>query len=110
MRPLRGAIETAVPKARSAVSVAAVTLALSFAMLAIVNLWPFRQLAALLAAGVLIDAFFVRSLLVPALVALFGRTWTGEAAERRRPAPADAGLDSPTDAARSAEPTRRRTA
>jgi RND superfamily putative drug exporter len=83
VRPLRGAIETAVPKARSAVSVAAVTLALSFAMLAIVNLWSFRQLAFLLAAGVLIDAFFVRSLLVPALVALFGRTWTGAAAERR---------------------------
>jgi RND superfamily putative drug exporter len=83
VRPLRGAIETAVPRARSAVSVAAVTLALSFAMLAIVDLWSFRQLAFLLAAGVLIDAFFVRSLLVPALVALFGRTWTGEAAERR---------------------------
>jgi RND superfamily putative drug exporter len=84
VRPLRGAIETAVPKARSAVSVAAITLALSFAMLAIVDLWSFRQLAVLLAAGVLIDAFFVRSLLVPALVALFGRTWTGEAAERRQ--------------------------
>ena len=83
VRPLRGAIETAVPRARSAVSVAAVTLALSFSMLAIVDLWSFRQLAFLLAAGVLIDAFFVRSLLVPALVALFGRTWTGEAAERR---------------------------
>ena len=82
-QPLRGAIETAVPKARSAVSVAAITLALSFAMLAIVDLWSFRQLAFLLAAGVLIDAFFVRSLLVPALVALFGRTWTGAAAERR---------------------------
>ena len=83
VRPLRGAIETAVPRARSAVSVAAITLALSFAMLAIVDLWSFRQLAFLLAAGVLIDAFFVRSLLVPALVALFGRTWTGAAAERR---------------------------
>ena len=45
VRPLRGAIETAVPKARSAVSVAAVTLALSFSMLAIVDLWSFRQLA-----------------------------------------------------------------
>jgi RND superfamily putative drug exporter len=84
VRPLRGAIETAVPRARSAVSVAALTLALSFSMLAIVDLWSFRQLAVLLAAGVLIDAFFVRSLLVPALVALFGSTWTSEAAERRQ--------------------------
>jgi RND superfamily putative drug exporter len=81
-RPLRGAIATAVPKARHAVSVAAIALALSFSMLAIVDLWSFRELAFLLTAGVLIDAFFVRSLLVPALVALFGRTWTGAAAER----------------------------
>ena len=109
VRPLRGAIETAVPKARSAVSVAAITLALSFAMLAIVNLWSFRQLAFLLAAGVLIDAFFVRSLLVPALVALFGRTWTGAAIERRQevrtPAAPDAPVTEPTT-----EPTRRRAA
>ena len=108
VRPLRGAIETAVPKARSAVSVAAITLALSFAMLAIVNLWSFRQLAVLLAAGVLIDAFFVRSLLVPALVALFGRTWTGEAAERRRSSDATgrpAGAEAPPQ-----EPERQRAA
>ncbi len=110
VRPLRGAIETAVPKARSAVSVAAIALALSFSTLALVDLWSFRQLAFLMAAGVLIDAFFVRSLLVPALVALFGRTWTGAAAERRRRAPADARPALPSDAARSAEATRRRAA
>jgi putative drug exporter of the RND superfamily len=86
VRPLRGAIETALPKARSAVSVAAITLALSFAMLAIVNLWSFRQLAFLLAVGVLIDAFFVRALLVPALVALFGRARTGAGGGAERPA------------------------
>jgi RND superfamily putative drug exporter len=72
-RPLRGAIETAVPHARRAISAAALALALSFAMLALVDLAAFRQLAFLLAAGVLIDSFFVRSLFVPALVALFGR-------------------------------------
>ncbi len=105
VRPLRGAIETAVPKARSAVSVAAITLALSFAMLAIINLWSFRQLAFLLAAGVLIDAFFVRSLLVPALVALFGRTWTGAAIERRQEVRTPAAPDAPgTEPA--TEPTR----
>jgi RND superfamily putative drug exporter len=72
-RPLRSAIEAAVPHARRAISAAALALALSFAMLAIVDLAAFRQLAFLLAAGVLIDSFFVRSVLVPALVALFGR-------------------------------------
>ncbi len=108
VRPLRGAIETAVPRARSAVSVAAVTLALSFSMLAIVDLWSFRQLAFLLAAGVLIDAFFVRSLLVPALVALFGRTWTGEAAERRAEAAAgEAPRRTPPTPASRTRPSRR---
>ena len=77
-RPLRSAIETAVPSARRAISVAALTLALSFSLLAIVSLGAFRQLAFLLAVGVLIDSFVVRSLLVPALVALFGRTHVEE--------------------------------
>ena len=60
-RPLRSAIETAVPSARRAISVAALTLALSFSLLAIVSLGAFRQLAFLLAVGVLIDSFVVRS-------------------------------------------------
>ena len=80
-RPLRSAIETAVPSARRAISVAALTLALSFSLLAIVSLGAFRQLAFLLAVGVLIDSFVVRSLLVPALVALFGRTHVEETAD-----------------------------
>ena len=107
-RPLRSAIETAVPSARRAISVAALTLALSFSLLAIVSLGAFRQLAFLLAVGVLIDSFVVRSLLVPALVALFGRTHVEETDEgsgaaapeapsapappRRRGGPAGGGL------------------
>jgi RND superfamily putative drug exporter len=115
VRSLRGAIEAAVPKARSAVSVAAITLALSFSMLAIVDLWSFRQLAFLLAAGVLIDAFFVRSLLVPALVALFGRTWTGAAADRRKasrghPSREGAPAPEPPSADDTTQATRRRAA
>jgi putative drug exporter of the RND superfamily len=82
VRSLRSAIETAAPSARHAISVAAITLALSFSLLALVGLGPFRQLAFLLAVGVLIDSFIVRSLLVPALVALFGRTHV-EAEEAR---------------------------
>jgi RND superfamily putative drug exporter len=79
-RPLRGAIETAVPRARRAISVAALALTLSFAMLALVDLAAFRQLAFLLAAGILVDSFFVRSVFVPALVALFGRRHVAETA------------------------------
>jgi RND superfamily putative drug exporter len=76
---MRGAVATAVPRAARAISVAAVALACSFAALALVNLQSFHQLAFLLFAGVLIDAFVVRSLLVPALVTVFGRTsaWPG---------------------------------
>ena len=80
-RPLRSAIETAVPSARRAISVAALTLALSFSLLGIVSLGAFRQLAFLLAVGVLIDSFVVRSLLVPGLVALLGRTHVEESAD-----------------------------
>jgi uncharacterized protein (DUF2267 family) len=56
--------------------VAGITLASTFALLALVPLEPFRQLAVLMALGVLIDALFVRPLLIPALIAVVGRlTW-----------------------------------
>ncbi len=85
-RPMRSAIEKAVPRARRAISVAAIALALSFALLALVDLSSFRELAFLLFAGVLVDAFFVRSLLVPALVALFARRGRlGKGAEAAEP-------------------------
>jgi RND superfamily putative drug exporter len=41
-------------------------------VLAVIPLDQFRELAAAMAVGVIIDAFIVRSLLVPALVAVFG--------------------------------------
>ena len=74
LSPIRPAIERAVPRAARAISVAALTLALSFSMLAIVPVSTFAEIAFLLFVGVLLDSFVVRSLLVPALVALFGRT------------------------------------
>ncbi len=79
VRPWRPAIEDAVPRVRRAISVAALALASSFALLAIVGLRSFRELAFILCFGVLVDAFFVRSLLVPALVVVFGRlgAWPG---------------------------------
>ena len=48
-------------------------------MLAVIPLEQFRQLASTMAVGIVLDAIAVRSLLVPALVALFGRlgTWPG---------------------------------
>jgi RND superfamily putative drug exporter len=55
----------------------------------VIPLEQFRQLAITMAVGIILDAIAVRSLLVPALVALFGRLgmWPGN---RRRLAPRDA--------------------
>ena len=75
-RRVREAIAVATPAASRAITVAGITLAATFALLALVPLRPFRELALLMALGVLIDALFVRPLLIPALIALAGRaTW-----------------------------------
>jgi RND superfamily putative drug exporter len=78
-RGLREAIAVAGPRASRAISVAGIALALSFAMLAVVPVDGFREFAFMMAAGVLVETFLVRSLLVPALISLFGRTsaWPG---------------------------------
>jgi RND superfamily putative drug exporter len=76
---LREAIAVATPAAAKAVTVAGIALAASFALLAIVPLRSFREFAFVMAAGVLIDTFIARSLLVPALTSLFGEAawWPG---------------------------------
>ena len=76
------------PQASRAITTAGVALAASFAMLAVIPLEQFRQIA--MALGVVLDAIAVRSLLVPALVALVGRLgmWPGN--RRVRPASARA--------------------
>jgi RND superfamily putative drug exporter len=67
------AIEIAAPRASRAISVAGLSLALSFGMLAIVRLRSFRELAFAVGFGVLIDTFVVRTLLIPSLIEIFGR-------------------------------------
>jgi putative drug exporter of the RND superfamily len=73
------AIAIAMPAAARAVTAAGFALAASFALLAIVPLRSFREFAVVMVAGVLIDTFIVRSMLVPALTALFGEKawWPG---------------------------------
>ena len=53
-------------------TVAGIALAASFALLALVPLAPFRQLAFAMTLGITIDVLVVRSLLVPALLVLVG--------------------------------------
>lgn len=79
-RPLREAVQIAAARATSAITIAGLVLALSFALLAIVPLRPFRELAFLLGAGLLIDAFIVRTFLAPALITLVGERggWPGK--------------------------------
>ena len=67
-RPLRKALALTLPQSSRAIRTAAFTLAVSFGLLALVPLRPFRELAFALSAGVLIDAFIVRSLLAPSLL------------------------------------------
>jgi RND superfamily putative drug exporter len=71
-RPLREAIALAAPRASRAIGVAALALALSFATLALIDLRQFREFAFAMCVGVLIDAFVIRTMLIPALVSLFG--------------------------------------
>jgi RND superfamily putative drug exporter len=71
-RPLREAIATAAPRASRAIGVAGIALALSFASLAFIDLRQFREFAFAMSVGVLLDAFVVRALLIPALIALAG--------------------------------------
>jgi RND superfamily putative drug exporter len=81
-RPLDEAVVAAGSGASHAISAAGLVLAGSFAALALVPLDAFQQLAFVLAVGLLIDAFLVRSVLTPAVVALVGErsAWPGRLA------------------------------
>ena len=90
-RPVANAVAVAAPQASRAITTAGVALAASFAMLAVIPLEQFRQIALAMALGVVLDAIAVRSLLVPALVALFGRLgmWPGNRRARPERVPAE---------------------
>jgi putative drug exporter of the RND superfamily len=79
VRPLREAVAVAGARAATPITIAGLVLAASFALLALVPVRPFRELAFAMAAGLLIDTFLVRTLLVPALIVLVGERsgWPG---------------------------------
>ena len=70
--PLCEAIVAAGTGASHAISAAGLVLSASFAALALVPIEAFHQLAFVLAAGLLIDAFIVRTVLTPAVMSLVG--------------------------------------
>ena len=87
-RDLPTAIRRAVPRAGRAISIAALALALSFATLAIIPIDPFRSFAFAVCAGVIIDAFVVRTVMIPALLTLAGEKswWPGRRRVETEPA------------------------
>jgi RND superfamily putative drug exporter len=72
-RELRPAIRSAGIRAGRAITVAGFILALSFAAVALIPIQGFREIAFALCVGLLLDTLVARTLLVPALVAIFGR-------------------------------------
>jgi RND superfamily putative drug exporter len=78
---LRPAIRSAGARAGRVITVAGLILALSFAAIALIPIQGFREIAFALCVGLLLDTLLARTLLVPALVAIFERG--------RRPSRAD---------------------
>lgn len=66
------ALAVQAPAASRAIAVAGLTLAASFAILAVVPVDIFRQFAFAMSFGLLLDTFVVRPLVVPALITIFG--------------------------------------
>ncbi|MGY1780628.1 MMPL family transporter [Geodermatophilus sp. SYSU D01036] len=96
-RPLAQAIVVAMPATARAISAAGMILAATFAMVAIIPLSTFRQVAFTMAVGLLVDTFLIRPVLTPAVLTLLGRTagWPGRrirTTAARTDAQAQAGL------------------
>jgi RND superfamily putative drug exporter len=84
---LRPAIRTAGSQAGRAITVAGFTLALSFALVAVIPVLAFRELAFAMAVGLMLDTMIARTLLIPALVSLFGRGKNQKHEPAEAPAP-----------------------
>lgn len=97
--PLRTAIRRALPSTARAITAAGVILASTFAMLAVIPLETFRQVAFTMGVGLLIDTFLVRPLLTPAVLTVLGRA-AGWPSRRIRTAPAGVPARAPDSEAR----------
>jgi putative drug exporter of the RND superfamily len=113
VQPLRSAVAEAGPRAAGAVRTAGLTLAASFAAVALIPVRGFREFAFAMALGVALETFVVRPLLVPAMISLVGYPsgWPGgllrRGAERTatQPEPTDAPAEARTANGRPAPPS-----
>ena len=89
---MASAVRHAGRRAGGTIAVAGIVLAASFALLAIIPLEAMHQFAFVMVVGILIDAFVVRPVLVPALIVIFGDAgrWPGSARRSRTPEPQQA--------------------
>ncbi len=71
-KPLREAVPAALARTGPTINAAGLVLAASFVALALIPLRDFFQIGTAVALGVLLDAFLIRTFLVPALVLLVG--------------------------------------
>ncbi len=71
-RPLYEAVPLALRRTGPTINAAGLALAASFALLVLIPLQDFFQIGVAVALGILLDAFVIRTLLVPALVLLVG--------------------------------------
>lgn len=95
-RPLAEALAVAVPRSSAAITVAGLILAATFAMVAIIPLSTFRQIAFAMTVGLLLDTLVVRPILTPAVLTLLGSAagWPGRritTGSSRRPGTAHVG-------------------
>jgi len=72
-RPMDEALVVAVPRASHAITTAGAILAATFALVAVIPLATFRQIAFAMSVGLLLDTFVVRPFLTPAVLTLLGR-------------------------------------
>lgn len=86
-RSVRDAVAAGAARTSGAITVAGLALAFSFATLAIIPLRQFREFALAMFVGILLDAFLVRSLLVPGLISVVGEaSWWPASREVLHPA------------------------
>lgn len=95
-------IQVASARTGTVITSAGVILAGTFAAMAIAPLRMLLQIGVTVALGVLIDTFVVRSMLVPAITALFGK-WAWWPWHRRRLRPAEAMADAAGEAVSKGE-------
>jgi putative drug exporter of the RND superfamily len=95
-QPLAKAIMVAVPRSSRAITTAGVILAATFALVAIIPLATFRQIAFAVTVGLMIDTLIVRPVLTPALLTVLGHraSWPSRRITRGERHPATNGTES----------------